>query len=195
MKKLNMVLLVIGLISLCGCSSKNVQSSSSEVTVSSNAESAIEPIPELEDTQWEIVSVTAEDFGMQGGLENPAFVEVGGNPAGAPLDKLIAFCLSADTLSEEAYEELYQRFLEAPNAVLSYCSLMGEQTVELTGQGKVPAAEYICEMIGQTDKTHGLTDEFAQVVETARQAFPKYTGNAQILLTRIELGRGTFGGN
>lgn len=50
-------------------------------------------------------------------------------------------CLFADLCrmwneSESSSDEIYQRFMEAPDTVLTYLALMGDQTVEWPGEGR-----------------------------------------------------------
>lgn len=45
--------------------------------------------------------------------------------SGMPLDQLTAYCLGADGVcGENGFDQLYHRFLEAPETVLSYLSLI-----------------------------------------------------------------------
>ena len=79
---------------------------------------------ELEETDWQAVSIDAGDFGMtEQPIGDPGSY---GGSASLPLDKLIAFALASDgAASEDLFDELRQRFLEAPNTVLIYLTLMG----------------------------------------------------------------------
>ena len=77
----------------------------------------------------------------------------------------------SDALSEVAYEELRSRFLEAPNTVLAYLVLMGDQTVDFWDNP--PAAEVICKEIASADAAwHGGTAEFTQTMEVCRETYP-----------------------
>ena len=45
--------------------------------------------------------------------------------SGMPLDQLTAYCLGADGVyGENGFDQLYHRFLEAPDTVLSYLALI-----------------------------------------------------------------------
>ena len=102
-----------------------------------------------------------------------------------PLDQLIAFDLAADALSEGSSDEIYRRFMEAPNTVLNYLALMGTQTVERTGYGEVCAAEMVCRGIASADVSwHGTTDEFDQIVSAYKGYYPE--GRIADLLTIME---------
>ena len=138
MKKSLVFAVIFILLFTVGCSQqKNEQPSLTETTSPPEALASQQTIiPEFEDVSWPVVSVRAEDFGMEATLDNPVFAEVFDNTSEMPLDKLIAFDLIADALSEGASDEIYRRFMEAPNAVLTFLSLVGDQTVELTGLGK-----------------------------------------------------------
>ena len=87
-----------------------------------------------------------------------------GGSASLPLDKLIAFALASDgAASEDLFDELRQRFLEAPNTVLIYLTLMGEQETSIAGWEPVPTAELVCQYIASTDAAmYGGTEEFTQ---------------------------------
>lgn len=141
-------------------------------------------LPELEKTDWLAVSTDAEAFDLTGGLENPNFEYVFNHAETVPLDQLVAFALVSDALSESACEELRSRFLEAPNTVLAYLVLMGDQTVDF---GDHPlAAEIICQSIASADAAwHGGSEEFAQTMEFCRASYP--SGPAAELLDVMEL--------
>ena len=128
-------------------------------------------ILELEETDWPAVSTDAETFALDGGLDNANFAYVFEHTDTVPLDQLIAFALAADSLSEGAHDELRTRFLEAPNKVLAYLVLMGDQKVEFGEQ--LPAAEVICGLIASADAGwYDGSEEFAQTMETCRKNYP-----------------------
>ncbi len=127
-------------------------------------------MPELEDTDWMAVSTDAAAFDLNGGLDNPNFEYVLDHTDTAPLDQLIAFTLVADGLSEGACDELRSRFLEAPNTVLAYLMLMGDQQVGFWDNP--PAAEVICRFIASADAAwYGGSEEFARTLETCRESY------------------------
>lgn len=128
-------------------------------------------LPELEKTDWLAVSTDAEVFNLKGGFDNPNFEYVFRNTDTVPLDQLIAFILVGDAAIEGACERLRSRFLEAPNTVLAYLVLMGDQKVDFWDNP--PAAEVICHFIATTDAAfHGGTEEFNQVIESCREIYP-----------------------
>ena len=128
-------------------------------------------VPELENTDWQAVSTDAVAFDLDGGLDNPNFEYVFNHTDTVPLDQLIAFDLAADALSEGSSDELRSRFLEAPNQVLAYLVLMGDQQVDFWDNP--PAAEVICMSIASADAAwHGGSEEFAKTMETCRENYP-----------------------
>ena len=140
-------------------------------------------LPELEKTDWPAVSTDAETFDLTGGLDNPNFEYVFDHTEEAPLDQLIAFALVSDALGEGACDELRSRFLEAPNTVLAYLVLMGDQRVDFWDQP--PAAEVICGFIASADAAwHGGSEEFAKTMETCRKTYQ--SGPAAELLDVME---------
>ena len=151
---------------LAGCS--NAESSSTPQSDNSPPQVIF---PELEKTEWLAVSTNAEVFNLNGGPDNPNFEYVFNHTDAAPLDQLIAFALVSDALSEVAYEELRSRFLEAPNTVLAYLVLMGDQRVDFWDNP--PAAEVICQLIATADAAwHDGSEEFTQVIESCREIYP-----------------------
>ncbi len=140
-------------------------------------------LSELEKADWLAVSTDAEAFDLTGGLENPTFEYVFDHTETVPLDQLVSFALVSDALSEGACEELRSRFLEAPNTVLAYLVLMGDQTVDFGDHP--PAAEVICQLIASADAAwHDGSEEFAQTMELCRASYP--SGPAAELLDVME---------
>lgn len=187
MKKSLVFAVIFILLFTVGCSQqKNEQPSLTETTSPPEAPASQQTIiPEFEDVSWSVVSVRAEDFGMEATLDNPVFAEVFDNTSEMPLDKLIAFDLIADALSEGSSCEIYRRFMEAPNAVLTFLSLVGDQTVELTGLGEVSAAEFTCRGIASVDVAwYGATPEFDAIIKEYRGYYP--TGKIAELLDCME---------
>lgn len=154
------------LLLLSGCA--GVESFSHTQENTSQTKSSM---PEVEDTDWMAVSTDAAAFDLNGGLDNPNFEYVLDHTDTVPLDQLIAFTLVADGLSEGACDELRSRFLEAPNTVLTYLMLMGDQQVGFWDNP--PAAEVICRFIASADAAwYGGSEEFARTMETCRESYP-----------------------
>ena len=169
------LLLLLALVLLSGCGSK---ASPEQIA-----------ILEMEETDWPAVSTDAEAFDFDGGLDNANFAYVFEHTDTVPLDQLIAFALVADSLSEGAHDELRTRFLEAPNTVLAYLVLMGDQKVEFGEQ--LPAAEVICGLIASADAGwYDESEEFAQTMETCRKNYP--AGPAAHLLNVMETEHQTY---
>lgn len=169
----SVVILFILFLFLTGCGSTETPSASQPEA----------PLPELEKTDWPAVSTDAEAFDLTGGLENSNFEYVFDHTETVPLDQLVAFALVSDALSEGACEELRSRFLEAPNTVLAYLVLMGDQTVDFWDHP--PAAEVICHLIASADAAwHDGSEEFAQTMELCRASYP--SGPAAELLDVME---------
>lgn len=127
--------------------------------------------PELEETEWEAVSVDLESFGLSVGHDDERFMYIMGHTDTVPLDQLIVFDLWGDALTEGASEELRSRFLEAPDTVLAYLVLMGDQRVDYWEQPL--AADVICMSIASADAAwHGGSEEFAATMASCRERYP-----------------------
>lgn len=174
----SVVILFTLFLFLTGCGNTETPSASQPEAPSSQV-----ALPELEKADWPAVSTDAEAFDLTGGLENPNFEYVFDHTETVPLDQLVAFALVSDALSEGACEELRSRFLEAPNTVLAYLVLMGDQTVDFGDHP--PAAEVICQLIASADAAwHDGSEEFAQTMELCRASYP--SGPAAELLDVME---------
>lgn len=174
MKK-SFALILALLLFLAGCGS--AESAPSE----SPAEAAM---PELEKTDWLAVSTDAAVFDLEGSFKNPNFCDLFQNLDTVPLDQLVAFSLAADgAASEGACEELRCRFLEAPNTVLAYLVLMGDQKADIWDNP--PAAEVICDFIACADFIgQDRSVEFAETIAACRELYP--SGPAAKLLDILE---------
>ena len=141
--------------------------------------------PELEETEWEAVSVGLESFGISQTLNDERFEYIFNHTNTVPLDQLIVFDLWGDALTEGSSEELRSRFLEAPDTVLAYLVLMGEQVVTLPGWEPMPAAEIVCRSIASADAAwHGGSEEFAATMASCRECYP--SGRIAELLDVLE---------
>ena len=136
-------------------------------------ETALVPsgFPELEETEWEAVSIDLESFGISQTLNDERFEYIFNHTNTVPLDQLIVFDLWGDALTEGSSEELRSRFLEAPDTVLAYLVLMGDQRVDYWDQPL--AADVICRSIATADAAwHGGSEEFAQTLAACRERYP-----------------------
>ena len=141
--------------------------------------------PELEETEWEAVSIDLESFGISQTLNDERFEYIFNHTNTVPLDQLIVFDLWGDALTEGSSEELRSRFLEAPDTVLAYLVLMGDQVVTLPGWEPMPAAEIVCMSIASADAVwHGGSEEFAAAMASCRERYP--TGRIAELLDVME---------
>ena len=126
--------------------------------------------PELEETEWEAVSVDLESFGISQTLNDERFEYIFNHTNTVPLDQLIVFDLWGDALTEGSSEELRSRFLEAPDTVLAYLVLMGDQRVDYWDQPL--AADKVCNRIATADAAwHGGSEEFAQTLAACRERY------------------------
>lgn len=126
--------------------------------------------PELEETEWEAVSIDAEDYGIvQDPIGDPA---VYGGAASLSLGKLIACSLSSDgAAAENLSDELRKRFLEAPHTLLAYLVLMGDQRMDYWDQPL--ASEVICRHIASADAAwYEGSEEFARTLSSYRERYP-----------------------
>lgn len=139
--------------------------------------------PELEETEWPAVSIDLESFGLTQTLDDERFEYIFNHTDTVPLDQLIVFDLWGDALTEGSSEELRRRFLEAPDTVLAYLVLMGDQRVDYWDQPL--AADVICMSIASADAAwHGGSEEFAQVLAACRERYP--SGRISELLDVME---------
>lgn len=183
MKKLWTLTGALLLLATCaGCGSNPTPSQTSDPP---KVEATAPKTPPAESVDWAVISVDAATFGMETSPETPLFSEVFGQPSQAPLDQLIAFTLIADGASEGASDELYHRFLDAPNTVLNYLALMGDQTVSQPGNGDVCAAEAICREIAAADVAwYDTTEEFQSLLKEYQGYYP--SGRIAELLESLE---------
>ncbi len=126
--------------------------------------------PELEETEWEAVSIDLESFGISQTLNDERFEYIFNHTNTVPLDQLIVFDLWGDALTKGSSEELRSRFLEAPDTVLAYLVLMGDQRVDYWDQPL--AADTVCNSIATADAAwHGGSEEFAQTLAACRERY------------------------
>lgn len=131
------------------------------------AEDIAPALAALGETDWQTVSITAEDYGI---TEKPVGDPgIYGGAASLSLGKLAAVSLSSDgAASEELFDELWRRFLEDPDAVLAYLALMGDQR-DRSGE---PAAETLCGHIASADAAWYNSVEFGEALAACRERYP-----------------------
>ena len=139
--------------------------------------------PELEEMEWQVVSIDLESFGLAQTLNDERFEYIFNHTDTVPLDQLIVFDLWGDALTEGSSEELRSRFLEAPDTVLAYLVLMGDQRVDYWDQPL--AADVVCRSIATADAAwHDGSEEFAQTLAVCRERYP--SGRIAELLEVLE---------
>ena len=137
----------------------------------------------LEKVDWQIVSIDLDSFGLTTRSDDERFMDIMGHTDTVPLDQLIVFDLWGDALTEGSSEELRSRFLEAPDTVLAYLVLMGDQRVDYWDQPL--AADKICMSIAPADAAwHGGSEEFAQTLAACRERYS--SGRVAELLDVLE---------
>lgn len=157
------------LLAACG----GQEASPSEAPPQEEAPPVSSGFPELEETEWPAVSIDLESFGLTQTLNDERFEYIFNHTDTVPLDQLIVFDLWGDALTEGSGEELRSRFLEAPDTVLAYLVLMGDQIVTLPGWEPMPAAEIVCQSIASADAAwHGGSEEFAATIASCRERYP-----------------------
>lgn len=123
----------------------------------------------MENPSWQAVSIALEDFGIV--YEDDAVLTKLGD---YPLDKLCAYYLGSDgAYAEGSGNELYRRFMDAPNTVLNYLALIGEQTVPISNDGTTESAQtLLCRDIAGADVVwYGNTEEFSQIIKQYQKIY------------------------
>jgi hypothetical protein len=121
-------------------------------------------VPESPD--WPVLSIAPEDFGIEYDAESIGQLQE------YPLDKLMAYYLGADgAYAEGASCELYRRFLDAPDTVLTAIALTGGETVRGT-----PARDLLCRAIAcsaawsETEAFNGILERYEKTPPAGRAA-------------------------
>jgi hypothetical protein len=130
---------------------------------------------DLEKPDWPVVSIVPEDYGIV--YEPESLSEL----AGYPLDKLIAYYLGSDgAYAEGSSYELYRRFLDAPNTVLTVIALIGDEAA----RGETFARDLLCQSIALSAAWSDDGDAFSGVLERCEKAFP--VGSVAEVLTCLK---------
>lgn len=179
MKKASCALLSFSLLlAMGGCSAQSQDPKSTEQQP--DPQPSIVETADYEETTWNVVSIRSEDYGitpeMRSGADMPDFTKLS-------LSALCAYYLDVDSAGAEiAAEELYQRFLSAPNTVLNYMALIGDQTIRT---GTEPAAVFLCRSIATTDvNVYGQSERFYDILEKYKGYYP--SGRVAKLLETLE---------
>lgn len=137
-------------------------------------EQTYETTAEFETPNWQIVSIAPEDYGIvyDDNLNFNAY----------SLDKLITYFLGSDgAYAEGSSDELYKRFMEAPSIVLTYISLIGDESV----RNATPAKTALCQAIAAADVFwYDATDEFDAIIKKYKKIYP--TGKIADILTTLK---------
>ena len=139
--------------------------------------------PELEATEWSAVSINPHDYGIDDDALNAVYLP---DFAAYPLDKLCAYCLYTDGAGAEgSYDELYQRFIEAPKTVVTYLSLMGGSAARGGAAGDETAASELCRAIASTQVyIYGTTDDFSSAMRECKSVYT--SGGAAAVLQMLQ---------
>lgn len=142
-------------------------------------------LPELEQTDWPAVRVDAAAFGLdhQAVWGDPQEIQdlFGCNIPDLSLSQLCAAVMVSDgAAAEPLCDELYERFLEAPNTVLTYFSLLGSQRTDRSGESS--AAEWLCRNIAVTAAAiYPDSKEFSKTIERCKEVYPAESQIASLL--------------
>ena len=166
MKKITCALLSLSLLLAAGgCSpAKNDKKAEADKPCTS--------VPvDYEQTEWYAVSVDPADYGitpeMRSGADMPNF-------AALRLCELCAYYLTVDGAGAEGSSaELYDRFVEAPNTVLNYMVMIGDQSAR---KGAEASVNLLCRSIASTD----IHQHEAQAVPAVLKEFKEYYPNGRV---------------
>lgn len=122
---------------------------------------------DYEQTDWYAVSVDPADYGitpeMRSGADMPNF-------AALKLSELCAYYLTVDGAGAEGSSaELYDRFVEAPNMVLNYMVMIGDQSAR---KGAEPSINLLCRSISSTDIHHHEAQAVPAILKEFREYYP-----------------------
>ena len=112
----------------------------------------------------ETVSVNPKDYGITDAMLSG---EEGADVSQLSLEALGAYFLHTDgAMAESSGDELYQRFMRDPDAVLSYLAKLGDQTA----RGTDTAATELCREIASADVFwYDATPEFSAILKERQE--------------------------
>ena len=159
------------LLSLCACAPE----------APSQPENDPPLVTELEDYEsvdWLVISLDPEDYGIVYDIDHM-------NVRDFPLAKLCVYCLYADgAYAEGAHDELYRRFIEAPNTVLNFLAVLGDRTA----RGERPAAEELCRQAVLADVFwYDGTEELTAILKRYQEIYPQGRQGELLNLMQVEL--------
>lgn len=160
MKKFISTIIIAAMtVSLCGCAPKEP----------APAETHTPAV--YETVEWTVVSIEPEDYGitkdMLSCVDMPDFSQL-------TLAALCAFHLHTDGAgSEGSGDTLYARFMEAPNLVLNYLALIGDQFARGGATGNESAVTELCHTIASADVFwHDTTEAFSAIIKQYLEIYP-----------------------
>lgn len=126
---------------------------------------------DFEDISWKAVSIDPKDYGItDDALKSVSLPEFHDYTLGEPT----AYYLYTDGAGAEGSSEiLYERFMEAPNTVLTYFALIGDQKARGGSSGDDTAVDELCRAIALADVVwHDATEEFDQILVKFKSVYP-----------------------
>lgn len=117
---------------------------------------------DFESPDWQVVSIASEDYGI-------VYEDID-DYRDYPLDKLVAYFLGSDgALAEGSGDELYNRFMEAPNTVLTYIALIGDGMA----RDDIPVRTVLCREIAAADVFwYDATEAFGSILQQYEEIYP-----------------------
>ncbi len=117
---------------------------------------------------WQAVSIERGDYSDRGDTD-PA------DCGSLTLARLCACYLRSGGFYADDYgEEIYRRFMEAPNLVLNYFALIDDRVVLGGWSGEMTALEEICQRIASEHvNVHKNTAEFTELLQRCRESYPE----------------------
>lgn len=146
---------IAAVILLTGCTAKTQETPVAQTKAANSQQTGDCSVLPEEDPAWRVVSTAPEDFGIV--YDDASMVEINDYP----LDKLAAYLLGSDGVyAEGAHEEFYQRFLEAPDTVMSHLALVDEQSRQTLCWAVVSADIW---WYKQTERFQKILDVYSEV--------------------------------
>ncbi|MEG1633312.1 MAG: hypothetical protein RR314_04595 [Oscillospiraceae bacterium] len=138
---------------------------------------------EFEKTEWDAVSLAPEDCGITQDMLSHAETQ---DFSRYSLAKLCAYYLHTDGAGTSSSSELlYQRFIEAPNTVLTYFALLGDPVDRGEIDGEEAKVTELCRAIANTDVIqHDSSEEFDAILEEYNEIYP--SGRISALLSCLQ---------
>ena len=151
------ILCALTLLCLAGCATRT--NNETPLTIDGAAEQN-----SADAETMETVSVNPKDYGITDAMLSG---EEGADVSQLSLEALGAYFLHTDgAMAESSGDELYQRFMRDPDAVLSYLAKLGDQTA----RGNDTAATELCREIASADVFwYDATPEFSAILRERQE--------------------------